>query len=473
MSELADVEAGLAAYVGARRWFRGKARPMHSATLAEVIPLPIDSAQAWLAIVRIGYTDGGADEYALPLLLAEGDRAEELKKTKPHLVVRDRGNAAIVDALGDARALRALLGLVEKEATVRHRDAVLRFRKVQESFDARADAEPRPVDAEQSNTSIIYGNSYILKLIRKIDEGISADLEMGEFLTRAGYAHAPAVAGAIDLARKGGEPATLAILHRFVPNRGDAWAFFLERLARRLDRPYDGRDALGDDRALVKRLAERVAEMHVALASRTDIGAFAPEPLPRAERARLADAVRASLREVVARGVKVEGQEKLDERIESFVNHERNAAKTRIHGDLHLGQILVNGEDFVLIDFEGEPLRSLEERKSKRSPLADVAGLLRSLHYAAVTAARAKPDAAATANAWHAQAAQALEEAYLAGVRGQSFLPARAEDVRALLDFYLLEKCLYEVHYEMNNRPDWLAIPLAGLAELIERADAP
>ncbi|WP_394836358.1 putative maltokinase [Pendulispora rubella] len=489
---LSGVEAALASYVAARRWFRGKARSIAKATLRETIPLPIDSGRAWIGLVDITYADGATDEYTLPMMTVDAERAAVIRRERPHLLVRDCADGgAVVDALGDTRVLRALLPLIGRDAVLEHDGSVVRFRRGTRTIEA-LDAEPRPVDVEQSNTSVVYGQSYILKVIRKLDAGVSADLEMGEFLTQAGYAHAPAVAGAIDLARGGAEPATLGILHRFVPNRGDAWAFFLGRLAQVAERPpAPGADPLGDDRARVRLLATRVAEMHVALASRSDLAAFAPEPITRDEREHMAEAVRHSLRAVFAEltgkrsgslpadavslvAVLAARARDFEIRLNRFVEREMAAWKTRVHGDLHLGQVLVSDDDFVIIDFEGEPLRPLSERKAKRSPLADVAGLLRSLHYATVTAARARgtPEARGALQAWHVESSRELQRAYFAGTREQSFQTA-AGDVQAMLDFYALEKCTYEVLYELNNRPDWVAIPLAGLTEWIERTDAP
>ncbi|WP_394824429.1 putative maltokinase [Pendulispora albinea] len=490
--DLSGVEAGLASYVAARRWFRGKARSIAAATLRDAIPLPVDGRRAWIGLVDVAYADGATDPYTLPLMTVDAEQAAAIRRERPHLVVRERADGgAVVDAVGDARVLRALLALIGRDAVIEHGGSVLRFRRTARALEA-VDAEPRPIDVEQSNTSVVYGQSYILKVIRKIDEGVSADLEMGEFLTHAGYAHAPAVAGAIDLAYGGAEPATLGILHGFVRNRGDAWAFFLGRLAQIAERPpAPGADPLGDDRARVRLLATRVAEMHVALASRSDLAAFAPEPITRGERERMVEAVRGSLRTAFAeltgrRGsalpadaaslvaVLAPRARDFEARLDRFITREVAAWKTRVHGDLHLGQVLVSDDDFVIIDFEGEPARPLSERKAKRSPLADVAGLLRSLHYATVAAARARgtPEARGALQAWHVESSRELQRAYFAGTRGQSFQTAPG-DVQAMLDFYALEKCVYEVLYELNNRPDWVAIPLAGLAEWIERTDDP
>jgi trehalose synthase-fused probable maltokinase len=511
----ATLDARLPEYVAARRWFRGQSRQIEPHARKE--PHETVAPPAVIAIVHVAYADGGAaDDYALPLSFVTGDEADALRARRPHLVVAELHvqcahasyDGVLCDAVGDTRALRALLAHVERADTLEGRDACLRFRRLGEGHDAArsasSDAEPRVIDAEQTNTSIVYGDAYILKVVRRLDDGASPDLEMGEMLTAAGYTHAPEVAGAAELVREGREPATLAILHRFVPNRGDAWSYMLGVIGRHVasTSATDAADANGR----VRLLAERVASMHLALASRGDAPLFAPEPLAREERAALADAVRASLRRAFATlaarlaatppslppdavavvKALVPREAELEERLRRFVDEEPGggAWKTRVHGDLHLGQVLFTGDDFMIIDFEGEPARPLAERKAKRSPLADVAGMLRSLHYASISAARAiqpsSPAVDRAAAAWHDAARDAFLEAYLARVRAGStrerararFLPDDPVALRAMLDFYLLEKCVYEVHYEIDNRPDWVAIPAAGLAQLLEEPDA-
>jgi trehalose synthase-fused probable maltokinase len=490
--ELVALEGVLPVYVAARRWFRGKARKVERCTISDAIPVPSGADRAWMAVVRISYADGANEDYALPLLVADASRAATMRTLRPHMVISERPDGgAVVDGFGDDRFLRSLLPSLAGDAVWRQGESALQFRRIGADLTSTT-AEPRCLETEQSNTSIVFGEAYVLKLVRKLDEGVSADLEMGEFLTAAGYAFAPQVAGAVNLTRRNREPATLAILHRFIPNRGDAWSFFLERLTGRLGGGSVGEGVLGDDTAQLGLLAARVAEMHLALASRPDLPPFAPEPLEREERARLAEAVGASMRaalgalassraslhaDVAAPLARVHGRRgDLEAELTRFGDADFAAGKTRVHGDLHLGQVLVTRNDFVLIDFEGEPARSLAERRAKRSPLVDVAGILRSLHYASVSAARALanpgPEAFRAALDWHDAARAAFLEAYFTGVKGAPFLPPRENDARRLLDFYLVEKCVYEVHYEVNNRPDWLAIPLAGLAQLIEGRDA-
>ena len=502
----ARLEALLPSWLHPRRWFAGKSRSIAAVTIAHAVPLGGAGAGAVMAILRVAFAGGGTEHYTLPLTFIQGEDAEVLRARRPHLevapLVAGGVEGALVDAVGDERALRTLLALVEQSAVVEGDGATLRFRHLGDAA-AGGDVTPRLVDAEQTNTSVVFGEAGILKLRRRLDAGTSPDLEMGEFLTRAGFAHAPPVTGAIEIVR-GGVPSTLAIMHRFVRNQGDAWSFFLAAidrfLMRFLDEPHDpstdetdDNDDNDDTGARLRRLGTRVAEMHIALASRSDLPAFAPEPLSHADRAAIAEAARRSLQSALQKlaarhphlptdaraGVSLllERHADLSAAIARFValTDETGAVKMRVHGDLHLGQVLVTDDDFILIDFEGEPARTLEERKAKRSPLVDVAGMLRSLHYAAVTAGRAAESrttniAAASrsrADQWHRSAIGSFLDGYNSAARDAPFLPRDPAARATVLDFYLLEKCIYEVHYEIDNRPDWVAIPVAGLVELL------
>jgi trehalose synthase-fused probable maltokinase len=513
----AELEARLASYITPRRWFRSKTRALVAASLEHVLALPVDGADVALAVVRLRYVEGEDDEYLLPLTWVRGDAGEHLAQTRPHLVVGSvdvEGEPRprwLVDALGERRALEGWLALVAGEATVRIPGACLTFRSVAGAGDTRGALDtaalPSPVEAEQSNTSVVFGGECILKVVRKLENGASPDLEMGECLTRAGYPHTPSLLAAIELERPSREPATVGVVHAFVPNEGDAWSFALATIARAAvaadaDRPLRRAivDAGGDAAAVavatsvafVPPLATRIAEMHAALASATSDSRFSPEPIEESERRALGLVVEQSLSAawslVEERGARLstEALERLRslrereaayrETIARFVQGGFRCMKTRVHGDLHLGQVLVSGDGFVLIDFEGEPARPLAERKAKRSPMVDVAGMLRSLHYASVAAVRDEPHADAArafARGWHREARQAFLRAYDEASVARSVLPDETEARSILRRFYLLEKCVYELHYELNNRPDWVAIPLLGLESLLDGSDEP
>ncbi|HEY8077183.1 MAG TPA: phosphotransferase [Labilithrix sp.] len=424
----------IADYIRQRRWFRGKARTLASAAIDETFPLE----GAELAIVRCTYEDGGEEKYVM--LRARGDAPAA------HLAIGD----GTFDALGSASHLATLLAQIERGTRVAGKSGTLVLRAEAGFSGAKKDVTPKPTDKEQTNTSIVFGDSVILKVVRKLDEGRSAELEMGEFLTKNGYASAPAVLGAIEIERGSGEPATIGIVHRLVPNQGDAWASTLADLARASDpSAYRTRAEL---------LGRRVGEMHVVLARGKD-ASFAPTRL---DKAALAKRVEADAR-AASKWLDAELVEKAAQRASAFAKLDAEAIAMRVHGDLHLGQILVQGSDFVIIDFEGEPARSLAERKGKRSPLADVAGMVRSFDYAAATALRKSSPGAA--RKWSRETSRAFLAAWRDATRAA--LPMDDATFQAALDVHVLEKSLYEIAYEANNRPDWLDIPRDGLRDLL------
>lgn len=411
----------IADWIKERRWFRGKARTLVDAQVAELFPLDLGTEHASVCIIRCTYEDGGEESY----------------------VAFAREGAFTNDALADGRLVSALLEKMKGGGTrIDAKTGTLVFRPLP-GFDkvSATSFVPEVSAKEQTNTSIPFGDAYILKIVRKLDEGRSAELDMGEFLTRHGYASTPPVLGAIEIDRHKPkeERPTVGVFHRFLANRGDAWAFTLDKVKK-----AKGHAAYTPHATM---LGRRVKEMHDVLAKATESEtAFTPEPLDRSKRKELADAVLASV-EKIASHLREGDAAKIEARTKAFVDLEKDPVATRVHGDLHLGQILVTPEeDFVIIDFEGEPARTLAERKAKRSPMADVAGMLRSFDYAAATA-QLKPE-------WY----QKITEA---------FLQAYGEVPRAVLDFYLIEKCVYEIGYEANNRPDWIKIPVAGLHGLL------
>jgi trehalose synthase-fused probable maltokinase len=494
----AEVETRLGSYIEARRWFRSKTRALAGISLAHVVPLPIPGTEVVLAVAGMRYEQGSDEEYVLPLTWIHGDDGDHLAQTKPHLVVGaidvsgEERPRWLVDALGVPHALEGLLALVAREASARTPGCTLTFRRIEGApAGFEATATPRPVVTEQSNTSIVFGEACILKIVRKLEDGPSPDMEVGEFLTHAGYAHTPPLLAAIELERPGRPAATVGMVHAFVANHGDAWTQTVDAIVR----AGTGGElsALEESLVAMRRLATRVAEMHAVLASPTTDARFAPELIDASERQALGLAVERALEAACAlveahadhlahedlarlRHIR-ERASAYQDCVARFVADGFRCMKTRVHGDLHLGQVLSTGDDVVLIDFEGEPARPLVERRAKRSPAVDVAGMLRSLHYASIAAARARPPLGQPmtefAERWHQLARREFLRAYQGASQGTSVLPQDAASHDVLLRFCLLEKCVYELHYELNNRPDWVAIPLRGLENVLEELHAP
>ncbi|ABS27266.1 1,4-alpha-glucan branching protein GlgB [Anaeromyxobacter sp. Fw109-5] len=524
----AGLEAALPPYLVGRRWFGGKARRIQRVELLDAAPVGPGPGASRLVFLRVSYGDSAPEVYSLPLAFAPGPWADRVHGAWPGsevalleaggeqgvLYATDRDPAfsrALLDAIAHGRTLKGRGGEIVAWST---RAFARRSEGVEELV-------PTPLGGEQSNTSIRFGDRMILKLFRRTEAGPNPELEVGAYLTeRAAFPNVPAVLGAVEYRPRGGEPHVLALLQAFVPNRGDAWEFTLAELSAFLDRAAGRAPPAAPAAALVELagvapppelralaapsldaaalLGRRTAELHLALARGVDEEAFRPEPFSREDRRRLHDGARAQVRaalallrrrrdvlppEVRARAEAVLAREdELELGLRWVLDRPLTALRTRTHGDFHLGQVLRTGGDYVVIDFEGEPARPMAERRAKASPLRDVAGMVRSLHYAAHAgpARRAeRPDAApgeaahaqAWARVWYAWVAASFLRAYLDAARGARFLPAGGE-LRELLALYLTEKALYELAYELNNRPDWVRLPLEGIAELLGAAEA-
>ena len=471
-----DLAGELLAKAQGRRWFRGKARSVTGARIVEVIPLQVGFAIVFLAV---DYASGPAETYVLPVAVApDGSFGTDA-------VADPRFDAMLLDLMRDRWVARGEQGDLAGVAF----EGLERF--------AAGDLAPKVGSAEQTNSAIIYGGRLLLKLFRAIEEGPNAEYEIARFF--ATHREVPRgvsrLVGALEHRTPGHEPSTIGVLFEFVPNRGDAWSVTLAAVKAFLGGAGSGAPPKSPDAAIgpvldrQRLLGRRTAEMHLALAQDPADPLFAPEPFDEAHqrailgsaRRLLADAfdllgrhagtldakTRALADEVLA------GRAVLDRSLTAITDEPIAATRIRIHGDYHLGQVLDTGDDFVIIDFEGEPGRPLAERRLKLGPLRDVAGMIRSYEYAGASALRAR-DAdqvarlAPWARAFSEWACAAFVAGYLDRAQGSALVSPNPIHQKRLLDFYLVEKCVYEVAYELNNRPDWVAIPLAGLRARLE-----
>jgi maltose alpha-D-glucosyltransferase/alpha-amylase len=359
------------------------------------------------------------------------------------------------------------------------------------------------VGAEQSNVSIIIDERIMLKIYRRLRAGIQPELEIARFLTEtAHYSNTPEFLGAMEYVAETGEHTALAIAFSFVQNQGDAWTAVVEGLDRALEDlallqdeevsvETDLEGLYGFPLDLAGRLGTRTGELHRAFATPTDDPAFATEPITRDDIARWSQTLREESDRVLS---ELEGmigslsetarqhatnllgaRQALSDRIDAIASTPPVGIKTRIHGDYHLGQVLVSKDDVIIIDFEGEPRRTLAERREKSSPLRDAAGMLRSLDYAAsaavdhfATRKGEPPDRVmAVATAWRNRASRDFLSAYVEAVQGAPIYPSDRQAAESLLDLFLLQKGFYEIAYEAANRPHWLSIPLRNVIDLL------
>jgi trehalose synthase-fused probable maltokinase len=454
----------LGAWMARQRWFARKTRQISAVSVEDRVPL----GPAAVVIVVVEMDDGGTDRYAIPLLTSgKGSRIRG---------AGDRASGAIVDALDDRRFGLALLDLIGHGRHVRGDRGELRG--VPTRAFPRLGRPPENVHrlgGEQSNTSIAFGDQLILKHFRRLVEGPNPEEEMGRFLTeRSTFRNTPRLAGHVEYRGPSGGTSTLAVVHELVAGARDGWEWMLGELGPVFDRargagdptPAAVRAIAGPTLTALSKLGHVTGELHRALAADWRDPAFAPEPITASDVAAWTFSIEAQLRQTRA----LAGDVRLPavhDMAEGLVGLARRY-KIRHHGDYHLGQTLFRPGDgeFLVVDFEGEPSRPVDERRRKHTPLRDVAGMLRSIDYAAAAAMSLRVDT--WVEAWRAAAGEAFIHAYRATTTGSSLVPESESAFRRAVAVLELEKAAYEVVYEANHRPDWLSIPRAGL----ERAAA-
>jgi maltose alpha-D-glucosyltransferase/alpha-amylase len=527
----ADLEKILPDYLKRCRWFRGKAREIRSARITEVVPVPAASPIAYITLVQIDYLEGDPEIYLLPIACGVDEQLDRIMKESPHSVIariqltEGDKEGILYDALVERDFCEVVLQIISRGRRLRGEKGELAakptrmFRSIFESSDAPL--EPSILKAEQSNTSVVFKDRFILKLFRCLERGINPDLEIGLFLTGKSFPHIPPVAGALEYRRDKSDPLTLGILHGFVSNQGDAWQYTQDVLTRYFEHVLARRAELGEISRPEKHfldaveldfdplvaemigaylesarlLGQRTAELHIALSSLADAPELVPEEFSTLYQRSLYQSMQnlakqvfmilrrslqnlpLSLREEAKRILEREGDITACFRL--ILERKISAMRVRCHGDYHLGQVLYTGKDFVIFDFEGEPARPLSERRIKRCPLRDVAGMLRSFHYASYAVLLSQqasgfvreedlPYLETWAQFWCFWVCVAFLKAYLPAVSRIRIVPQSGDELQVLLDAYLLEKAIYELGYELNNRPDWLKIPLQGIQQQLE-----
>jgi maltose alpha-D-glucosyltransferase/alpha-amylase len=515
----------LADFLDDKRWFGGKARRIRTIHIQDIVPITLPTFEPLIVFARVVYEQGPHETYAIPLL-TQGLLSVGAQASTCEVPGDEGGSLALSDAVQRSEFWRVLYDAIECESSFSGLHGEIRAFQTMAfagiSLPAGNSSPPKLISSEQSNSSSIFGHRSILKIFRRVQEGVNPELDVGRFLTeRARFTHAAPLGGWLEYRTPAGTPMTLGVLQGFVANEGDAWQFTLRALAEfwreamnsfssisnsltatenqkysQGDVPAIATDICGSYLDRVALLGQRTAEMHMALASDNNDPAFAPEPfttafqremeqslcanaietldLLRSQLAALSPNLRENAQIALARTKEI-----LDLIRETF-RSPLSGLRTRIHGDYHLGQILCTTNDFVIIDFEGEPGRPIADRVVKRSALQDVAGMLRSFQYAAVAPLLNKipgvesPEGDMSklfilAEHWNRWVSNRFLKAYFQAATSSKFLPNSDREIASLLRVHLVAKALFEISYELNNRPEWIRIPLAGILQLLDQ----
>ncbi len=515
------LDAALANYLPNRRWFGGKSRRVRRLRLDEVIPIRRRAGvEAAFTTIQVEYQDGEPETYSLLLGAVDAGFAEQLDRDVPWATIARletaQGSMLLVDASAIPSVTTTLLEHFRRRGRLDEDGGSLAFVPVPGRNRVTGELPPGAVSrSEQSNTSVIYGNRFMLKLLRRIEYGAHPQVEMDTRLAELGVAGSltPRLTGTLVL-EKGNRTAVAGILEDFVEHQVDAWQFTLDEFGRfaedmaaervpppKLPRgvhpldagavPAELTDRVGGWLAFARLLGSRTGELHAALATPSEKPEFATERFTpfyqRALSQGLRTRTRQALRQLKAELPRLSEADRalatrllaVEDRIlavaAAFASKPFKGIRIRGHGDLHLGQVLIASGVPTFIDFEGEPARSLGERRVKRSTLLDVAGMLRSFHYASHLGLRplAEANQAETVSGWAAAwylwtAAAYLDGYFEATANTEALSDGGREERRLILDGLLLEKALYELSYEIDNRPDWVSVPMLGILELIE-----
>lgn len=515
-------------YIMHLRWFGGKARGMTGMRIIDTANIPMEEGSTYILLIEITYRDGLPDIYQLPVAFGRGQFSYKLQDNCPQSVIAlmklNGEEGVLYDAIYGIELQQAIIRYMGQHEGIPQQSGEIVFIGNKELKKHIAETErprPRVISAEQSNTSITYDNKYYLKIYRKVDHAVNPDVEITEYLTKnAGFKHIPGFIGTIEW-HFGKETMVLGMMQQMVTSNSDGWAYMLDRLddfnetvltnTATINTMPEHRGSLtspvsyeetpesvkelmdGTVAELVRLLGIRTGEMHLALSSNNELPAFKPEEFSlhyqRSLFSSLVSLVRVAYQNLnknlkkLPEHIQKEAQEILDMKeqvlnsLKKIYSKKIDALKIRIHGDYHLGQVLFTGKDFLILDFEGEPARTYSERRLKYSALRDVAGMIRSLHYAAYGSLlldnQIRENDINTlipyVEQWYHYMSGYFMRAYCNTVKDSGIIPQEKEDLQILMQTYLLQKAIYELNYELNNRPDWVIVPIKGIKAIINQ----
>ena len=482
-----------------KRWFGAKDDTIADVSFDYKIKLG-DKAGTYLFVLCVTLKHAGKQQYQVPLRAAFDAEAQKIIDTMPEQVVATvcyaGGWGVVFDAAGGEGFAGALLNMMENKIRTEQADGTVltagATSKGENLIKRNRGAEQKMMSVEQSNTSIVIGKKMMLKIYRRVAVGKHPEVATTSFLTEtAGFKNTPAYLGVVELTLADGSPLALGILQEFVANEGDGWNYTLQYLKDFFAVAQEqnlGGSCHEQYLKLVRRLGERTADMHKAFAKGND-DVFAPVPVKpedlRAWKEQVNEQARKTFDTINANLDNLAGESKtltrdllehwnlVTDGLDTLIPQYADGMKVRFHGDYHLGQVVLKDGDFYLLDFEGEPLRPLMERQIRHSVLKDVAGMVRSFDYAAFGAVLmfAVPEQRAylipLVADWRKQVTEAYLDSYFKNMEGSLCLPKDREDAEKLLSLFTMEKALYEVVYELLNRPDWVSIPVNGVCRLI------
>jgi len=493
----------LPTYLARTRWYPERSAKAIHPVLTSAVPFcDVGDNRPWLAFFEAPQRGGTSTRYVLPMRIEWVRFDRERYNPRAFAAVRQGAReGTLLDVATDEIFIALMLRNLRKTLTVDEAGSILEFTPTRQLLERpeKPLVHIRAVETEQSNSTTLIDADYVIKVYRKLQTGINPEIEVGRFLTEiAGFANTPALLGSVELV-EGHARSAVAVVHGFVENQGDAWTVtsaYLDRyvdeqrLLAKSDQPTESEEQTPYLRYM-SQTGRRVAEMQIALASRDDIEDFRPEPITpedirlwideivsHAEQAfeglqQRRAAARESDRALIDQVLAERGS--LRDRLEALLPADAGAMKIRLHGDFHLGQMLIVKDDIFIIDFEGEPRRPLMERRRKAPAARDVAGLVRSIDYSATAALeralKVAPDEngklAVALDAWRDRSTAAFLGAYRETMTDARLWPADAGTADGMLNFFLLEKVFYEIEYELAYRPDWLRVPLTGALRIL------